>query len=92
MEGRIDDKIRLKIRSYFVTLCSELDNIGISLLLYQRQVLNNADLDLILDRVSRRERNIKLLQIILRKNLDKFKTFCSCVIEIGTEDLKQLFD
>ena len=92
MEGRIDDKIRLKIRSNFVTLCSELDNIGISLLLYQRQVLNNADLDLILDRVSRRERNIKLLQIILRKNLDKFKTFCSCLVEIGREDLKQLFD
>ena len=92
MEGGLDNKIRNKVRNNFVRLCSELDNIGISLLLYQRLVLTSADLDLILDRVSRRERNIRLLQIILRKNQEQFRVFCDCLTETGREDLKKLLD
>ena len=65
MEGDIVAKTRMKIRQNFVTLCSEIDNIGVSLLLYQRHVLTNNEFDLIIDRIDRRERNIRLMQMLL---------------------------
>ena len=91
MEGAIDDKTRIIIRSNFVKLCAEIDNVGLSLLLYQRGILSCANLDLILDKCSRRERNMRLLQIITRKGSKSFQTFCDCLGETGHQDLKKLF-
>ena len=90
MEGDIDAKTRMKIRQNFVTLCSEIDNIGVSLLLYQRPVLTNNEFDLIIDRIDRRERNIRLMQILLRKNQQQFVIFCECLLETGRGDLKKI--
>ena len=88
----LDPNIRLITRKNFVLLCSEIDNVGLSLLLYQRNILSNGDLDNIFDRASRRERNVRLLQIILRKSNETFNIFCQCLIETGREDLKKIFD
>ena len=90
MEGDIDAKTQMKIRQNFVTLCSEIDNIGVSLLLYQRHVLTNNEFDLIIDRIDRRERNIRLMQMLLRKNQQQFEIFCECLLETGRRDLKKI--
>ena len=81
MEGDIDAKTRMKIRQNFVTLCSEIDNTG---------VLTNNEFDLIIDRIDRRERNIRLMQMLLRKNQQQFKIFCECLLETGRGDLKKI--
>ena len=80
------------IRNNFVHLCNEIDSTTLALMLYEVRILSESQLDLIFDRLGRRERNIIILLILLRKNGESFQKFKDSLTLMGRQDLYKLLN
>ena len=57
------------LRRDFTRLCNEIDITALALMLYENRAISDCQLDLIVDRLGRREPDIIVLLIVMRKNV-----------------------
>ena len=80
------------LRRNLARLCNKIDSTALALMLYENRVISDCQLDLIFDRLGRRERNVIVLLIVMRKNAEVFKIFCECLTNMDRHDLMGLLN